>query len=609
MEKRWTIFLLITIAVYLFFMSVISKQKKETEAGGREKQTQEVVETGDKPPSGRQTPEPTPRERTQPSKNEAGEEVPVPEEPEKEEEFISISTELFDVELTNRGGRPNRWKLLVDKPVPTEAGEISDSISLIEPLNQQKDRELPLEIHFREYNARQSYSILNRKIFDYEKIEHSGGDVEVVFTSPEIDGIYVIKRYYFPVDSHLVDFSVKIHNTTESRIVLNDEGRGLGVSWGPGLGAYKDVNDTYQKRYSRSLYSVKEGETKGFKPSDDKEEVTAEIRWAGQNTRFMLATIIPQEEPGVAFESVARTKNLLDYKGEKQDFSILPATATLWLDEINLSPGEDREFDFKVFIGPRKYSLLKEANYGLADAMFFTHWNWMQGLCIILLHILQWMHGLLKNYGLAIIGLTLVVRIATYPLTHKGMKLQAKAMAEQAKIKPMMEEINEKYKDNPQLKNKKVMELYREHGINPLGFLRGCLPLLIQMPIFISLYFLLSESFELRGSSFLWIKDLSSPDRLFDMGTSLPIVGRYFNLLPILMGLSQLAVSRFTTTASVDPNQKKMMYFFPLFFMFILYNLSSGLILYWLVSNLLQAGQQFFINKHMKKDQPADKAA
>jgi YidC/Oxa1 family membrane protein insertase len=176
-------------------------------------------------------------------------------------------------------------------------------------------------------------------------------------------------------------------------------------------------------------------------------------------------------------------------------------------------------------------------------------------------------------------------------------------MAEQAKLRPYIQELNEKYASNPQLKNKKLMELYKEHGINPLGFLRGCLPMFIQMPIFISLYFLLSESFELRGAGFLWIKDLSAPDHLIKFGISLPLLGEYLNLLPILMGVSQILVSRFTSSASADPSQKSMMYFFPIFFTFIVYSLSSGLVLYWLTSNFLQAGQQFIINKHMKKEQ------
>jgi YidC/Oxa1 family membrane protein insertase len=182
------------------------------------------------------------------------------------------------------------------------------------------------------------------------------------------------------------------------------------------------------------------------------------------------------------------------------------------------------------------------------------------------------------------------------------MKLQAKAMAEQAKIRPYIEEINEKYKDNPQMKNKKIMELYKEHGINPLGFLRGCLPLLIQMPIFISLYFLLSETFELKGETFLWIRDLSGPDKLVTFGMTLPVIGRYLNLLPILMGVSQIFVSKYSSSAAADPSQKTMMYFFPIFFMFIVYNLSSGLVLYWLISNILQSGQQMIINKHMKQE-------
>ena len=609
MEKRWTLFLIVTILIYLFFMSSVSRRQKEMRE--RQKKQQEALVTEEQEAKEKEvSPAPEPEKEGEPvletGEQPEPEQIPLP--PSKEPEYITINTDFYQVELTTRGGRPSRWDLLTPEGIASPESPETKAIPLIEHLGYEEERELPLEIEFREYRATKSYSVLNRMVFDHELRELPSGDIEVIFKSPAIDGISITKRYLFRPSSHVTDLTVTLHNETESNIHLNDKGRGLGVSWGPGLGALVDLKDRYEKRYSRSVYCLEEGDVKGFKPSEDAEDITGEIEWGGQNTRFMLATIIPTEKQGVFFKSVVKTKNLFDEEGDKRELTVLPATATLWLDKTLLDANTSKSFSFKIFVGPRKYNLLKDSGHQLSGAMFYTHMGWLQSLCILLLYILHWLQSLVGNYGIAIIGLTLLVRIATYPLTHKGMKLQAKAMAEQAKLRPLIDELNKKYKDNPQLKNKKMMELYKEHGINPLGFLRGCLPLLIQMPIFISLYFLLSESFELRGAGFLWIKDLSSPDKLFKFGTTLPFLGEYLNLLPILMGTSQIIVSRYSSAASADPSQKTMMYFFPLFFMFIVYNLSSGLVLYWLVSNVLQAGQQFIINRHMKREEAGKKA-
>jgi YidC/Oxa1 family membrane protein insertase len=611
MDKRWNIFLIITALVTLVFFMDIKKEAELKQKQQKILKKQEQLSSGDVVDEYSSEKDSDSDEYTdnqdeiQKSDDSSEKENDFAEESDKEE-FISVITDIYEIELTNRGGRPSRWGLFHSVAATDKNQSTSEVISLIQDLGGEYDRELPLEINFREYNSTHSYSALNRMLFDHEKTEHPNGDIEVLFTSPEIDGIYITKQYIFHPDSHLSDFLVTIHNTTESDIRLNNDGKGLGVSWGPGFGKQINVKDSYEKRLSRTFYSLTDGKTVGFKLSASKtNEASGEIKWAGLNTRFMLTAIIPVDEKGVFFNSVVRPRNLKDAEGVKRDFSILPGTITLWLNKAELPAEESRSFSYKIFIGPRKYSLLKESGHDLLDAMFFTHWGWMQWLCTMLLFVLHWLQGIVHNYGIAIICLTILVRVCAYPLTHKGMKLQAKAMAEQAKIRPYIDELNKKYADNPQLKNKKLMELYKEHGINPLGFLRGCLPMMIQMPIFISLYFLLSESFELRGATFLWITDLSSPDRLFAFGSTLPVLGEYFNLLPILMGVSQLLVSKFTSTASADPNQKNIMYLMPIMFIFILYNMSSGLILYWLVSNLLQAGQQFIINRHMKKEKAA----
>lgn len=606
MNKRWTIFLVVTLLIYLFFMQRIKQQQQVLREQQAKQQLEEKISEGEETrPTGGRTElrdEEAPTTETRQVSRSRAEEPPAETE---KADIISVNTELFSVELTSRGGRPVKWDMYVRNSSDNDDAS-SHVISFVNPLTKAEDRELPLEVTFREYNSLQTYSLLNRMIHEYRKNTLPNGDIEVFFKSPEMEGIYITRKYVFHPDSYLTDLEVTIHNDTNSNIRIEEESRGMGLSWGPGLAMQldKDNSDPLEKRYVRAFYSMEDGKTDGFKPSEKKnQEVMGDIIWGGQNTRFLLAVMIPEDLNAVAFQSTVRPRNLVTEDGDKSDFEIMPATATLWMPAANLEPKGALKHTFKIFTGPRKQSLLEKVGYELERALYYTHMGVMQGLCTGLFFILKWMHKLLQNYGLAIIGLTIVVRALTFPLTYKGMKLQAKAMAEQAKIKPFIEEINEKYKDNPQMKNKKMMELYREHGINPLGFLRGCLPLILQMPIFISLYFLLSESFELRNASFLWIKDLSSPDRLFTFDAALPIIGNSFNLLPILMGASQIVVSKFTSTAAADPNQKTMMYFFPLFFVFILYNLPAGLILYWLTSNVIQATQQIIINKHRKREE------
>jgi len=599
MDKRWTLFLMITIMILMVFNMKVKQRQLELA-----KKQAAQLET-EMPSSTSQTGEDT---GTTATISKPGETASLKtrekdiEAPGQAETLIPVRTDLFVIELSTRGGRPSRWDLINTSPLQDRDKTATQAISLIEHLGVEQDRELPLELDFREYNAVKTFSMINRMILEHETITRENGDVELLFNSPSIEGMSLTKRYVFHQGSYMSDFSVTLNNLTDSNITIDDGGRGLGVSWGPGLGLVTSVQDPYEKRYISSVYCLQGGKTNNFRAAEKVQEISGDIMWGGQNTRFLLAVIIPLEEKGASFSSVVRSKNLLDQDGNKRSLPIQPATSILWLKKTILPSHGSKTFSFKIYTGPRNYSLLKKSGYELASSMFYTHWGWLRFLCIILLYILKWLNGLLHNYGGAIIGLTILVRIVTYPLTHKGMKLQAKAMAEQAKLRPYIEEINEKYKNNPQMKNKKVMDLYKEHGINPLGFLRGCLPLLIQMPIFISLYFLLSETFELKGEKFLWIRDLSAPDKLVTFGMSFPVIGRYLNLLPILMGVSQIFVSKYSSSTSADPNQKTMMYFFPIFFMFIVYNLSSGLVLYWLVSNILQAGQQMIINKHMKQE-------
>jgi YidC/Oxa1 family membrane protein insertase len=193
--------------------------------------------------------------------------------------------------------------------------------------------------------------------------------------------------------------------------------------------------------------------------------------------------------------------------------------------------------------------------------------------------LMNFFYGIFKNYGIAIILLTVVVRIILFPFTYKSMK----SMKEMQKIQPLMMELREKYKDNKEKLNQEVMRLYQTHKINPLG---GCLPILLQLPVFIALYKALFVSIQLRHSPFMfWIKDLAAMDPYY--------------VTPIVMGVSYF-VQQKLTPSSLDPMQQKIMLMMPIIFTVIFINLPAGLVLYFFVSNLLSIAQQLYMNKFVK---------
>jgi len=232
---------------------------------------------------------------------------------------------------------------------------------------------------------------------------------------------------------------------------------------------------------------------------------------------------------------------------------------------------------FLIYFGPNEYSQLARLGHELEDLVDLG-WSWIRPFSKLLLQLLQWLYGVIHNYGVAIIVLATLVRVLLHPLSMMSIK----SMREMQKVQPEIERIREKYKNDAQAVNTAMMALYREHKINPAG---GCLPMLVQMPLFIALYSVLFNAIELRQAPFVvWVHDLSAPDTLFHVGT-LPL-----RLMPVLMALSGLLQQRMTPT---DPRQASSMYLMNVMMMVFFYNLPSGLVLYWTVMNLLTALQQW----------------
>ena len=207
------------------------------------------------------------------------------------------------------------------------------------------------------------------------------------------------------------------------------------------------------------------------------------------------------------------------------------------------------------------------------------NFGWAKWVSELLLTVMNTLHSWVKSYALAIIIMTIIIRSMLWPLQNAA----TKSMRKMAKLSPIMNELREKYKDDPQRMNQETMKLYKEYGVNPFG---GCLPMLVQIPIFFGFYGMLDKAIELRNSSFLWVRDLSQPDTVFHIG-SIPI-----NILPLVMAATQLWQMSITPKTG-DPAQQRMFLFMPLIFLFICYNYASGLALYWTVQNLFFVAQMY----------------
>lgn len=258
--------------------------------------------------------------------------------------------------------------------------------------------------------------------------------------------------------------------------------------------------------------------------------------------------------------------------------------------KVIIGPGQTLKEKFYIYVGPQDLQLMSKIRQNWTLAINYGTFDFISRL---LLQLLEFLNKIVHNWGLAIVILSFLIYFILFPLSLKQMHAMKKMQA----LQPHIEELRKAYKDNPQKLNKETMELYKANKVNPLG---GCLPLVLQMPIFFALYQALMRSIALKGAKFLWIKDLSEPDRLFILPVSLPIVGNEVNILPILMTIGmffQQKISMKTTASGSAEQQKMMLIIFPLMFGFIFYRMPSGLVLYWFINSSLMLFNQFKISR------------
>ena len=421
------------------------------------------------------------------------------------------------------------------------------------------------------------------------KLDVVAGGETVVFGLPEItepapgrlDFIFrggaltVTKSFFLEKDKYAVDFGVKIENTSGDKVVLDS----IALSWVNFLaGAEADIVKKSDIAMLNSIYS-RGGQVKtlsmakkssgfmglfGKKKQDTAKEVVTDIgnnnEWVGFEDRY-FALVIFQDKAAV--NSVEFRQNM-----EKGSFFRVSYKG------VAVEPGTPYSLKYRIFGGPKDYAVLKEYGIEKLGSMGF-----FSPLARLMISIMKFFYSIFGNYGIAIIMLTLIVKIILYPLNH----ISLKSMREMQQLQPHIEELKKKFKNSKDKLNAAMMELYKERKVNPLS---GCLPILIQLPIFIALYSALQKAVELRRADFMfWINDLSVADPLY--------------IMPILMGISMFAQQKMSVT---DPRQAQMAYMMPVIFTVFFINLPSGLVLYWFVQNLLSIAQQYYVNKkyHLK---------
>jgi len=401
---------------------------------------------------------------------------------------------------------------------------------------------------------------------DSEVIDLKEGNKEIRFYWKSPQGVIIEKKFSFSADTYLIGLSVNIINKSPESI--KDK---LFVS----LNSFytdKSGSQSFEGPSALINNSLEQIKLKGI---EEKNTYSGILKWIAVQDRYFMAAIIPK----ISLETDMHLK--LKDKGYLEAKYLNP--------EKEIRPGAQEQVEFNIFFGPKSMKLLGSLGYDLNKSINF---GWFDFLAKPFLYFMNFLYKFIPNYGVAIILLTVIIKLLFWPLGAKSYK----SMNEMKKIQPLLAGIKEKYGNDKKRMNEELMGLYKTYKINPMG---GCLPMVAQIPVFFALYRMLYETIELRHAPFMfWIKDLSAPDRLFSFAFSIPFMEPPYGIpvLTIIMGATMFIQQKMTPAVG-DPIQAKMMMLLPVVFTVIFVNFSAGLVLYWLINNVLSILQQYIISR------------
>lgn len=461
--------------------------------------------------------------------------------------LITVENELYSAVFSSKGATVQSYELKRYRDVGGKNVVLLRRPGIVSPMSIGSREDLEL--------TEMPFQALGQDL----KIDSTKPSGSIVFLYAD-SGISVKRTYTFFSNSYRID--------------IRDEVAGMQDYWislGSDFGLYdrKDtsshVGPVILKDTDRIEFSLSQlNETKSYAQG---------LKWIAQEDKYFFASLVP-------------ITPVEEAKIWKRNDSVISAFR-----------GKEGTNSFILYAGPKEYDSLKALNVGLEHIVDF---GFFSIIALPLFWVLKLFYQLLGNYGWAIVLLTIMVRIPFIPLVNKSQQ----SMKKMQDIQPRMAEIREKYKKDPQKMQQEMMQLYKTHKVNPLG---GCLPILLQIPVFFALYKILLIAIELRHAPFmLWIQDLSAPDTLFGhLPDYIPLIGGFaVGPLPILMGATMLIQQKMTPT-SLDPTQNRIMMIMPVVFTFLFLNFASGLVLYWLMNNIFSIAQQFYVNRKIAKEKAA----
>ncbi len=401
-------------------------------------------------------------------------------------------------------------------------------------------------------------------------------DEDELLATTDVNGIKINRKFRLK-DKNTIEVVNIIKNNTNKPVSID-----INQGWYNGLGTTEDLkkenfvdNRPFAKIEERTITNIKKGNFSG------------KISWAGIVNRYFLAVFIDVNDIFKNLEVIREKKSAKGCAPDSGAGKKFPAV--ILKGKIDLSIGESFKFNQKIYCGLKEYSKLKIVSKDLDKILNLGIFSFLSR---IFLNILVWLNSFIGNYGVAIILLTVMLQIFIFPLTVKSYK----SMQAMKEIQPKITKLRTKYKDDPQRMNQEMLLLYKRHKVNPFS---GCLPLLFQMPIFISLFTMLRGATELRYAQFLWINDLSKADILFSIMPgirNIPMIGNA-GPLPFLMGAAMFLQQKFTGGGGMEGPQKSLMYMMPIMFTFMFMKFPSGLVLYWLSNSILTFIVQLVISK------------
>ena len=480
-----------------------------------------------------------------------------PSTPQQTEPALIVDTDLFTVAFSNQGATVRSWRL---KKYRGNDGKYLELVNVAAGL------EFPFSLYFPD---KQPTAKVNWTYYT-QTGDPDGLGVTYAFSDGQTS---VRKVFRFQKNSYLLQVSTEV--------VSDGEAVPHFIEWRGGFGDFTVTSAVAnQHTVHFDVAQNKLVEQRANAAKNGPLMASGNYSFAGLADTFFAALVLPEGNTAmqtVTFSDTVRTT-----------FEEKPAPF------VGAAVSDGTTNRFELFIGPKDVDLLKRVNPKLEQVVDF---GWLSFLAKPLFLIVNWFnYSFVHNFGWSIVVVTIVINFILFPLRLTNMKSMRKMQA----LKPQIDIINAKYKNislrDPKKadQNQEVMGLYKKYGVNPMG---GCVPMLIQLPFFIAFYKVFNVSVEMRGANWLWVTDLSQPE-------TLPI-----HILPIIMIASQFLMQKMTPQATGDPNQQRMMMFMPLIFGFMFYNFASGLVLYYLTSNLVSVGQQWFFNHTALADAAAESVA